>query len=525
MKLHNKIILMFSIILIGVIGGLFFIIFNHMNDSLETQMGNNAMDVAVTVASMDEVAETLALTKDYQRVQDIIEGFRSKTRFQYIIVMDMDGIQYSYPYQSGVGKKYRNGGEERVLQNGESYVSADRNVLISAIRAFTPVEYNGKQVGAVLVGLLTETVNDETREQRKNMEWALGIGLVVGIIGAILLTYNIKKSIYGLEPKEIALLLTQHDLVLKNISKGIVALNSEGKVIHINPSAIEILGISGYNEGLELNDFPDGFVKEITIALEEEKAEYNKEIRLAPDKTILASYRIMKDSRGENLGIVVNFEDFSEVKKMAEALTGYKSLVGALRAQNHEFMNKLHTISGLIQLDEYEQAIDYIEEISENRSNFSGILKTQIKNSHVAAILLAKYNKLKEARIEMKVDSNSYLEPDLVGIREDEICSILGNLIDNAKDALIGKEGARVDIYIHSSEEVIELMVSDNGDGIKPEIYEKIFEAGFSTKADSRGYGLAIIKKLVDSLGATIEVENDNGARWKVIIPKTVYKG
>ena len=207
MKLQYRLTIFISIIIFMVIGGIGIVTYYQVQNSVETQMGNNAMDLAVTIASIDIIEETLATSKDYKTVQETIESFREKTRFQYIIVMDMKGIKYSYPYGNSLGKKYADGGEEQVLTKGESYVAKDKNVLISATRAFVPIYYKGEQVGAVLVGLLTDTVYAELSIHLFYLKIALVGGLLMGIIGAALLANTIKKSIFGLEPKEIALLL------------------------------------------------------------------------------------------------------------------------------------------------------------------------------------------------------------------------------------------------------------------------------------------------------------------------------
>lgn len=519
MKLQYKIMAYFSAVLIVVIGGLSILVFQHLTSSLETQMGNNAMDLAVTVAAIDDIQRALANKEPYDAVQNYVESFRSKTRFQYIIVMDMDGIQYSYPYQAGLGKSYKNGGEDRVLSDGASYVSADRNVLISAIRAFTPVYYNGKQVGAVLVGLLTDQVNKENSANRLSLEKIIIVTAILGIAGAALLSYNIKVSIYGLEPKEIAILLGQRDLILQSMVRGIIAIDINGKIILYNPSAQKTFNLSNDAVGKNISDYNIKFAEEMKNALSADFDEYNKEIRISPSKTLLTSSCLMRDRKKGVIGIVSSFEDLTEAKKMAEELTGYRSLVNALRAQNHEFMNKLHTISGLVQLEEYDKAIDYIDKITEDRALISGTIINRIKNTYVAAILLAKYNKLKEAKVSLIVNQNSSLGKELHGIREDELCSVIGNLIDNAQEALIDEEGGTVEVYIHDSKEALELTVKDNGKGIKEEIVDKVFESGITTKQGSRGMGLFIVKNIIDQYQGTIEYKYENGLIWSVRIP------
>ncbi|MCJ7687792.1 MAG: PAS domain-containing protein [Clostridiaceae bacterium] len=344
LKLQYRLTIFISIIIFIVIGGIGIVSYYQVQNSVETQMGNNAMDLAVTIASIDKIEETLATSKDYKTVQDTIESFREKTRFQYIIVMDMEGMKYSYPYGRSLGKKYADGGEKPVLTKGESYVAKDKNVLFSALRAFVPIYYNGEQVGAVLVGLLTATVYAELGVHMLYLKISLVVGLLLGVGAAALLANSIKKSIFGLEPKEIALLLGQKDLILQNLKNGIIAIDKDGKVILFNKIAKEMLNLEDEDIGKYISDLNMKYSEEIMQVLKNEEAVYNQEIRMCYDKTLMCSHSLLKNPKDEIIGVVSSFQDLTEVKHMAEELTGSKNMTCALRAQNHEFMNKIHTI-------------------------------------------------------------------------------------------------------------------------------------------------------------------------------------
>lgn len=519
MKLQYKITLFMTIILVIVIGGIGILTHKQLEKTIETQMGNNAMDLAVTIAAMDTIKETLATTKDYRIIQNTIESFKHKTRFQYIIVMDMDGIKYSYPIEYDLGKKYISGGEERVLKTGEAYVSKDKNVLISAIRAFAPIHYNGKQVGAVLVGLLTNKVYEEIRSHIFIFELTLVLGLLIGVIGAAILSFNIKQTIFGLEPKEIALLLGQRDIILQSLKNGILAIDQKGDIILFNKAARKIFGFESDDIGKNISSFNSNYTDSIMDALKTQKSVYNQEIRISPGKTLLCSHTLLRNHKKDIIGVVSSFQDLTEVKQMAEELTGIKKLTSALRAQNHEFMNKLHTISGLIQLEEYDKAIKYISDISNQRQEILGILNYKIRNAHIAGILLAKYNKATEAKINLVMDPNSNLTKIPENITVDEICSVIGNLIENAIDELVKVENGKIIVKLISDDEGLRIWVEDNGSGIREEIKDRIFERGFTTKAKSRGYGLNIVKQIVDNAGGTIKLLQDNGTIWDIFIP------
>ncbi|MGH4119695.1 ATP-binding protein [Clostridium sp.] len=519
MKLQYRLTIFISVIIFIVIGGIGIVSYYQVQNSVETQMGNNAMDLAVTIASIDKIEDTLATSKDYKTVQDTIESFREKTRFQYIIVMDMEGIKYSYPYGRSLGKKYADGGEKPVLTKGESYVAKDRNVLFSALRAFVPIYYNGEQVGAVLVGLLTSTVYAELSIHMLYLKIALVVGLILGIVAAALLANSIKKSIYGLEPKEIALLLGQKDLILQNLKNGIIAIDSYGKVILFNKIAKEMLKLEDEDIGKYISDLNMKYSEEIMQVLKNEEGVYNQEIKMCSDKTLMCSHSLLKNPKDEIIGVVSSFQDLTEVKHMAEELTGIKKMTSALRAQNHEFMNKLHTISGLIQLEEYDEVVEYISDIAKVRQEVSDILCKRIKNVHVAGLLLAKYNKATEAKISVEIDSNSYLDKIPKTITEDEICSVIGNLTENSIEELVKLEKGKIYILLNSNNGALTIRISDNGPGISEDIIGSVFTRGFTTKTGNRGFGLSIVKQIIEEAGGSINILQDNGTIWDIYIP------
>jgi len=519
LKLQYRLTIFISIIIFMVIGGIGIVTYYQVQSSVETQMGNNAMDLAVTIASIDIIEKTLATSKDYETVQKTIESFRKKTRFQYIIVMDMKGIKYSYPYGRSLGKKYADGGEAQVLTKGESYVARDRNVLISATRAFVPIYYNGKQVGAVLVGLLTDTVYAELNNYLFNLKIVLVVALLMGIIAAAFLSNTIKESIFGLEPKEIALLLGQRDLILQNLKNGIIAIDRYGTVILFNKIAKEILKLEDEAIGKSVINLNLNYTNEMMEVLKNQEAVFNQEIKMNQDKTLMCSHTLLKNHKEEIIGVVSSFQDLTEVKNMAEELTGIKKMTCALRAQNHEFMNKLHTISGLIQLEEYNEAVEYISHISKLRGEVSDILSKRIKNTHIAGLLLAKYNKATEAKISVEIDSNSYLDKMPENVTVDEICSVIGNLIENSIEELVKFENGRISIRLISNSDALRIRIQDNGPGINENILDKVFTRGFTTKEGNRGFGLSIVKQIVDYAGGEIHIIQDNGTIWDIFIP------
>ena len=187
---------------------------------------------------------------------------------------------------------------------------------------------------------------------------------------------------------------------------------------------------------------------------------------------------ILDDHGTAVLGATALMEDLTEVRARAEEITGIRQINEGLRAQNHEFLNKLHTISGLIQLEEYEEAIQFITGISHNRKEMIARLNSRIKDPSVAGLLLGKYNKAQEQKVSCYLEDNSFLE-DNTGLT-DQINLILGNLIENSLEELRDSAEGSLMVKIHQKPSSVTLQVADTGSGIKDT--ESIFLKGFQYK-------------------------------------------
>lgn len=521
MKLHYKIALNISLLIMIIVIALSFVVYSQLNAALESQMEYAAMDLAHTISAMSQVQSALEYKSDPQVVQTIIEPIRRNTRYQYIIVMDMDGIQYSYPNQSGLGKPYKNGGEEQVLESGEAYLSADNNELIASIRAFAPVYYQGDQVGAVLIGLLTDQVRLESNIHKRSVEIALVISIMIGVIVALLLSFNIKKSIFGLEPKEIALLLSEKELVIQSLERGVLAVDTRGSIILSNLEARKTLGLPAEAEGHALSDYEPDLANRLGVAIEREEGVENETFVIGGSKTVLISICLMRSARGTASGVVVSMDDLMQVRAFAEEITDYRALVDALRAQNHEFMNRLHTLSGLIQLGYHDEAVQYVEKITAGSAHLNTLLTEQIRNHKLAGLLLSKYSQLAERRVALEVSEDSFLEKLPPQLDEEDLCAIVGNLIDNSADSLkqTDQEQRRIDLLVRQGESELEIEVFNNGPEIEKDIADLILMKGFSTKENGQGIGLYLVDNIIRKAGGQFYWENDKGVVWHVTIP------
>ena len=186
-------------------------------------------------------------------------------------------------------------------------------------------------------------------------------------------------------------------------------------------------------------------------------------------------------------------------------------VVEALRANTHEFMNKLHVILGLLQLEEYKEAERYVLELTKVRAQSMGGITDRIQEPAVAALLIGKLSRAQELRVVFRLDPSSHFPQGSRYLPVDAMISVLGNLIENAFDAFrnVADSAAReVEVCIQEEAQGLLICVEDTGCGIPPKVRQCMFEQGFSTKGKGRGTGLALIQNIVQAYGGDIRVES-----------------
>lgn len=209
-----------------------------------------------------------------------------------------------------------------------------------------------------------------------------------------------------------------------------------------------------------------------------------------------------------------------EFLSFTEDFEGTKFLVDSMRANNHDFTNKLHVILGLIEIGEYQKAQSYIQNISIIQRETVSYVMHNIQNSSLAALLIGKIARASECNVKFNFRENSqYNENDII-IPSEALVTITGNLIDNALDSMNNStnENKLLTVGVFTKPGELLLTVQDTGSGIAAGFKDKIFDNGFSTKGEGRGVGLFHTKQLIKTMGGEIFVESQvgNGACFTV---------
>ncbi|MCO1602843.1 ATP-binding protein [Desulfosporosinus nitroreducens] len=518
LKLGTKIaILSFILVLLSVVlAGV--VIVNRISGKMEQEIGHRAMAISRTVAQLQEVQENLNKQEGFKWIQPLAERIRIATGVEYIVIFNMERMRYSHPYLDRIGTVFNDGDEGPSLERKE-YLSQAVGVMGPSIRAFVPVltDEGTRQVGVVAVGILVPTIRDIVGTLRIQLYSSLLVGLALGIIGSFYLARNIKKNMFSLEPNEIARILEERVAIFQSMDEGVVALDIENRITVINDKAYRIAGINRKVLGVRLDDLEVLYV--LADLLEANSSSETTELLLNQTWVLINFLKVKVND--QIVGHVITIKDKTEVRKMAEELTGVKTFIEALRVQNHESLNKLHTISGLIQLNKAQEAMDYVYKVTEEQQEVTRFLSHKMKHPSVAGLLLGKYNRGKELKVDVFFDQDSCLGELPETLDTNSLTIILGNLLENAMEAVVGKALCEVHCRIKQEETELILSIEDTGGGITPENQAKIFQWGFSTKGTgNRGIGLPLVKQTIERLGGTLDLESGSwGTRFGVKIP------
>jgi sensor histidine kinase regulating citrate/malate metabolism len=524
LKLRTKIILLFILIILILLILIGLLLNNYLTKIETEQLADNVMNVAQVVAKIPEIYMNIGIVGGMKIIQPLVEDIRFNTNTAYIVIMGMDGIRYSNPDRDNLGEPFIGEDHLKVLEKGESYISQSDGTLGSSVRAFAPIYRGNNQVGAVAVGILKEEINKRIND----ILWAVNIVLIfggfLGVVGSILLANDIKKSIYDLEPEEIAKLIQDRNAILNSVKEAIIAIDRENKITFFNKVAREIIGVEGdlKNKNI-LEIIPNSKIPRV---IETGESEFNKEQLI--NNTVILTNRVPIKIDDQVVGAVASFNKKNVVQKLAEELTGVKKLYEALRSQNHEFMNKLHTILGLIQIEEYETAERLISKVTFNKQEFTTFVMKNIKVEEIAGLLLGKYDHASELKVDFKIERDSHLNKIESPMLKESLIIIIGNLIENSLEGFAkNQKNKKINFAVYDKNKEIEIMVEDNGSGIPKDIQQKVFKRGFSTKSESSGIGLDLIKSKIEFLGGEINLnsEADKGTKFTIVINKNQEVG
>lgn len=492
-----------------------------LDDILKKYIGQQAMTVAKLAAMNERIIRAFDLPNPPSVIQPIAERMRIETGASYVVIGNKEGIRYSHYNPQQIGQLMGTTNDP-VFHDEMSVIYEGTGVSGPAIKAKTPIRnQQGTVIGVSSVGFLFDEVDEKTAEYKSKIMKLTLLLLLVGLIFAYLIARRVKKLILGLEPEEISFLYKEREATLESIRDAIVAVDMQQQIVTMNRRARELL--QGHHLAIGQKLGHPHLREVIRTVAAAGQGRSNQKIFL--DSQVFAMHVEPILQNNDVKGTVLTFRPESEIEQLTDEFSKIKAFSENMRAQNHEYLNKLNTIYGLLSLGHYDKALEIITDEVKERQDIIAFLMTSVKDPLIAACLLGKINRSKELKVSLEIDPESnltYIPPET---DTKLLVTILGNIVDNGMEAARGKNGQLGEVKISFTDLGKDMVfdIEDNGPGITKEQERAIFIEGYTTKpGENHGIGLTIVKHSLQSLNGQLFIDRSplGGARFTIVVPK-----
>jgi two-component system CitB family sensor kinase len=513
LRLATQILLLQLAIVALTLGIAFFLLAVLYHHRLIDEYGHRSLDIARVLASAPAVRADVATYDgdvppaaelESGPLQNIATKVRLATGVLFVVITNDRGIRLSHPNPDELGKPVStdpstalSGGEEVVEQTG---------TLGPSIRAKVPVVAldSSRVIGQISVGMSTSTVYGLLRNEQRAAAMTGGPALLAGVVLSGLLARRWRAQTLDLQPPEMTELVRTQEAVLHGIGEGVLAVDTEGNTTFVNDEACRLLEI-GSATGHPIDQ----------IGLTPRVLEVVRSCDPAPTLATVGERVLVVSARpvsreGRELGTVLVVRDRTDVELLTRQLDAVQLMSTVLRAQRHEFANRLHLLNGLLHTGHTEEASRYLAELLGSGplgSALPGI--NAIRDPFLQAFLAAKAAVAREAGATLRIGEGTFAPGWLA--HPVDVTTVLGNLLDNAIDAVRtgGNDIKVVDVELLQDNSTLHITVGDSGEGVASEFVDQVFVEGMSTKPQSdipggRGIGLALARQIARSLGGDI---------------------
>ncbi|MGL3806645.1 ATP-binding protein [Paeniglutamicibacter sp. R2-26] len=493
-------------------------------DSIRDSHRARMIGVAESVATLPSVIEAFDDADPAHTIQPIAELIRQASDVTYVVVTDAGGIRYSHPNPERIGEPVST--DPSVPLSGEVFVGTEVGTLGTSWRVKVPVRIDGKVAGTASVGVLESELTADLLERLPVLVgWLIGAA-VVGALGAFSISRLVWRRIHRQEPEQIAELLQSRDALLHGVGEGLIATDAAGTITLVNDEAKRLLDLRTEVLGRKAADALEAPIAALLAEQPEGAPAEGGQLVLAGERVLLAKVS-GGTVGGSRVGSMLLLRDRTELHGVLRDLGGARDTTQALRAQAHEFSNRMHVISGLLELGQVRAAADFIGIADTSGSPTGAEALASVGDPELGALLLAKGAICREKGIELVIDDESALSHSQPALSRDLI-TILGNLLDNAIEAIVHQ--GRIELLVSEEADASLLIeVHDDGPGIEPRLRESLWDLGASTKGGpgsgsepaARGIGLALVHRVVTRRRGSITVGTSDlgGAAFTVLLP------
>ena len=474
----------------------------------------NLQNVAEAIAKSPLVVEAEYSNMDsYPLLKEYLDSLCDTLKdIDVISVVTKESTRLYHSNEELIGTVYDGTIPDFKEKSRDYYTTTDNGPSGTQRRAYAAIyDEEGNYAGFVMAIMLMKNIKNETIQIILTFILITIIAILIELFISAELSNKIKKSLLGYEPDVFTSMFRMRDNILESLDEGIVAVDKAGKVQFINKSAVEMLTTDGKEDSF-IGKYVSNLSNTIPALNPLCASKTSRSVSSAYDNILIDTIPIKEnDSVTGTVGIL---HDRKEYTKLMEDLTGTRYLVDSMRANNHDFTNKLHVILGLIQMEMYDEATSYIQNITMvQRETISKVMNC-INEPAIAALLIGKIARASELNVKFVLREGCYYSSADISLPSEVLVTVIGNLIENAFESMndMNYDGQKELLFgMYSKPGALLITADDTGSGISDSNIGRIFENGFSTKGSGRGTGLYQVKNLIEASGGKINVESQEG--------------
>jgi two-component system CitB family sensor kinase len=530
--LSTQVVTVMVAILVLTLGAGFAVVQWNMRQGFEVRYEHQALSVAQALAADPDVSGLVAQGRPGGELQQVAMRVKHQTGALFVVITNGQGIRYTHPNAALIGTPidYHDPEprESEPFRTGIPWMGIQHGTLGLVAAGKAPLWTAGGQLaGEVSVGFAVTAINRQMSTALPSLVVYMLAFLAVGVLAALALSRRLKRQTFGLELSEIAALLQEREAMLHGIKEAVLGYDSAERVLLANDAARSLLALPPSFARKPLREMlPPGRLADVVTG-----AVTGSDLLVLHGDQVLVANRMPISRGNRQLGWVVTFQDRTESESLKRALAEATGVADTLRAQSHEFANRLHTLVGLVELGHYAEAVQFVTDVSAARGELADQLVEAIGEPKLAALILAKVSLADERDVALRVMPDSHVGQRITAIRE--VLTVVGNLIDNAIDAAssaassaaspAGIRSREVELTLVAAESDLLIRVRDSGPGVPHDMREQIFMDGVTTKSSvtgaRRGLGLALVRQIVAAMGGMVSVGNDGGAVFTAVLP------
>lgn len=474
----------------------------------------NLQNVAEAIAKSPLVVEAEYSNMDfYPLLKEYLDSLCDTLKdIDVISVVTKESTRLYHSNEELIGTVYDGTIPDFKEKSRDYYTTTDNGPSGTQRRAYAAIyDEEGNYAGFVMAIMLMKNIKNETIQIILTFILITIIAILIELFISAELSDKIKKSLLGYEPDVFTSMFRMRDNILESLDEGIVAVDKAGKVQFINKSAVEMLTTDGKEDSF-IGKYVSNLSNTIPALNPLCASKTSRSVSSAYDNILIDTIPIKEnDSVTGTVGILHNRKEYT---KLMEDLTGTRYLVDSMRANNHDFTNKLHVILGLIQMEMYDEATSYIQNITMvQRETISKVMNC-INEPAIAALLIGKIARASELNVKFVLREGCYYSSADISLPSEVLVTVIGNLIENAFESMndMNYDGQKELLFgMYSKPGALLITADDTGSGISDSNIGRIFENGFSTKGSGRGTGLYQVKNLIEASGGKINVESQEG--------------